>query len=227
MHEIPVKIVLRGDRTAANGWRRDAMRVMGILENLMSFRDLKQCKLQRVLAPGVVVVAEKQFGLRTLTIYASGGGDFEAHWLADCFANITCALAYIVGVTPVMPFNSQGEVVQIADLEKPTPCGDPRLYPAEVYGTRYILYDVAVCDGDGEYVLYKNIFSSDATPRCPGEMVLVMQNRTTDLPEGVLEGARNNPMVKNPFTYKIRAFEKSITILPYIPDMEKRREYQV
>lgn len=227
MDEIPVRTVLVGDRVKAGLWRGSAMRVMGLLEHLMSYQDLQQCTLRRDLAPGVFVVADKRFDMRTVTIYAEPGGGEEPRWLVECFANRTCALAYIVSAMPIMPYNSQGNVVQIEDLDKPAPCAEPKLYVEEVYLTRDIRYSVAVCDGDGEYVLYRNIRATDFTPRCPGEMVLVMQNRTVDLPEGVLESAKNNPMAKDPFTYKLKAIESSISILPYVPMMEKRHEYQI
>lgn len=228
MDEVPVKTVLVGNRVTAGLWRGPAMRVMGLLEHLMSYQDLQQCTLRRDLAPGVFVVAEKRFGLRTVTIYAEPGGGPEPRFLAECFANRTCALAYIIGATPVMEPNSSGRPVDISKLtEKPVPCGEPRLYSEEVYWTRDIRYTVAVCDGDGEYVLYRNVKACDYTPRCPGEMVLVMQHRTADLPQGVLEGAKNNPRAKDPFTYKLKAIEGSISILPYVPMMVKRHEYQV
>lgn len=228
MDEIPVRTVLVGDRVKAGLWRGSAMRVMGLLEHLMSYQDLQQCTLRRDLAPGVFVVADKRFDMRTVTIYAEPGGGPEPRFLAECFANRTCALAYIIGCEPIMEQNSAGRPVDISKLtEKPVPCSEPRLYNEEVYWTRDIRYNIAVCDGDGEYVLYRNVKACDYTPRCPGEMVLVMQHRTEDLPKGVLDGAKNNPMAKDPFTYKIKAIENSISILPYVPMMEKRYEYQV
>lgn len=224
MGEIPVKIIINGDRVLGSAYIRRAKSVMAMLENFMSFRQLKQGVLRRQLAPGVFVKCDRRFGLRTAEITVAPQGAPEiTRRIIECFANATCALAYVlevVGVTPTEP----GEEC------RPEPvcatCIKPGFYPLNYYCTRGIRYHVAVCDGKGEYLLFKNIPSTDYTPWCPEEQVIVMMNRTNDLPVPVLDRANTSPRSRHAFTRDCVPFDECLSILPFLVRMPRRYEVE-
>lgn len=228
MYEIPIKYVIRGDRKAAGLYMRRGAEMMRMLEKSMSYRDLKQSVFRRFLTPDVLVECECRFGLRTVTITAArGAGGRARRMLRDCFANTTCALAAVlevVGVKAVPPDTPES-------VEEPVckTCIAAGTYPAAYHCTGEVRYTVAVCDGKGDYLLFAaKADATDFTPRCPGDLVLVAQRRTPNLPEEVLARANANPMDKaHPFTRALMAFPgECLSILPYDAAMPRIREYE-
>lgn len=224
MYETPIIWRYEGDAEAGRRYRRQGAALMGMTENFMSYMGLQQLVLRRRVTPDVHIECVCCFGIRTVTITTAAGAGDEARILRECFANTTVALAYVLDVVGVeaVPQTAQCAIEPVCKT-----CIAPASYPEDYYCTRGIRYTVAVCDGKGEYVLFKlsKAASTDYTPRCPGEQVLVMQNRTSDLPERVLNAA-NSPMNREaPFTRPLAAFAGDcLSILPYPVSMPRVRE---
>lgn len=227
MYEVPIKYVFRGDRTAGRLHMRRGAVLMDMLQNFMSYRDLKQGVLRRYVNPDTLIECDCRFGLRTVTITVSPGVGEPRRVLLECFANTTVALAYVLDVVGVKAASS-GTVERVNEPVCGT-CIGAETYPDNYYCTRGLRYTVAVCDGKGEYVLFSpsKAASTDYTPRCPGEQVLVMQHRTSNVPRGVLAAANANPMNRfDPFTRKLAALaDECVSILPYSVSM--MRAYEV
>lgn len=224
MGEIPAKIITSGNREAAKAHIGDGRRIMSMLERFMEFQGLEQGVLRRQISPGCFVECVKQFGLRTINIHVDPGwGGRSRRKEIECFANTTCALGYIIEVAGIAVNQDDGY------LQEPVchTCIAPSTYPDGYYCTKGIRYSVVVCDGKGEYLLFEGVPSADFTPRCPEEQVIVMFNRTTDLPAALIDRANVNPWAKRPFT---RALPKSgvecISILPFQVEMPKYREIE-
>lgn len=224
MGEIPVKIVIHGDKVTGGNHIGNGRRVMGMLERLMDFQGLQQGVLRRRVGPGAWVECSKQFGQRVLVINIEpGGGRPIAERIRECFANATCALGYVIEVEKVIFNDADGY------LNEPVcqTCIAPDTYPDEYYCTKEIRYSVAVCDGKGDYLLFEHVPSTDFTPRCPEEQVVVMFNRTTDLPVELIDRANGNPWAKRPFTRALFESEvECISILPFLVEMPKYREIE-
>ena len=226
MGEVPAKIVTRGDEFRARQHILDGRRVMAMLERFMDFQGLKQGVLRRMVSPGCYIECTKEFGLRTINIYfepGEPGGKLKK--IIECFANATCALGYVIEVVGVIPSEDEETCT-----EEPVclTCIAPGSYPDEYYCTRDIRYNVIVCDGQGDYLLFEDVASTDFTPRCPEEQVIVMFNRTTDLPEAQRTAADSSPWAKRPFTRPLLRLEiERISILPFLANMPKRRETQL
>lgn len=210
----PIIWRFRGDRAAGKRYMRRGAALMGMLENLMSFRGLEQGVLRRYLTPDVHIKCACCFGLRTVTITVQSGIGGAAVALRECFANTTVALAYVLDVVGVKAAPEGMECVAEPVCRT---CIAPESYPINYYCTRGIRYTVAVCDGKGEYVLFASkVPTTDYTPYCPGDQVLVMLNRTSGLPEDALAAANANPMAKEPFTRRLAALpDECVSILPY------------
>ena len=222
MYKVPIKYVFHGDRHECGRHMRRGAVLMDMLEHLMSFRGLKQGVLRRAIAPNALVECDCRFGLRTVTITITPGGGMEAELLRECFANSTVALAYVLDVVGVKSVQ-EGEPGSVDEPVCAT-CIGAESYPLNYYCTRGIRYTLAICDGKGEYLLYKLTkgASTDYTPRCPGEQVLVMQNRTSNLPRAVLDAAVANPYGKQYWTRPLSAFlEECVSILPYTVSMPR------
>lgn len=201
--KTPIKWVYRGDQGECFKHRRRGEALMEQLEGMMAHMDLRQGVLRRFVRPDVLIECDKRFGLRTVTITARGDARGRAREiLRDCFANRTVALAHVLDV--------EGG-----------------------YCTRGVRYTVAVCDGKGEYLLFRTkAASTDYTPWESGDQVLVMQHRTTDLPEDILTAAspdpNDDPYAGPPFTRTLAKFEEEcVSILPWRVGMPKRTEYEI
>lgn len=221
MYEIPIKWVFRGDRNRGVLFRRRGQYLMGMLERQMSFNDLQQCMLRRFVEPDVLIECDKRFGLRTVTITVAPGAGEVRKVLHECFANTTVALAYVLDVVGVVDI---GQVAEYVEEPICKTCIGVNAYPENYYCTMGIRYTVAVCDGKGDYLLFNvKAPSTDYTPRCPGEQVLVMQNRTNNLPETVLSVANADPYNQSqPFTQTLSGFQgESISILPFPVNMPR------
>jgi len=232
MYEVPIKYVFRGDRTAGRLHMRRGAVLMDMLQNFMSYRDLKQGVLRRYVNPDTLIECDCRFGLRTVTITVSPSVAEDAvETLRECFANSTVALAYVldvVGVRALTP--EQQQSAECVNEPVCKTCIGAASYPENYYCTKGVRYTVAVCDGKGEYVLFNlsKAASTDYTPRCPGEQVLVMQHRTSDLPAAVLAGANADPYGKRYFTRALAAFSgECVSILPFPVAMPKYNETEV
>lgn len=227
MREVPIKYVLKGDREAGKRFMRRGAVLMGMLEHGMSYRGLTQGVFRRYMNPDVLIECDCRFGLRTVTItVAPGAGREEVEILRDCFANSTVALAYVLDVVGVEAVAQQAGTEWVIEPVCGICIGAKR-YPKGYYCTRGIRYTLAICDGKGEYVLYSLTkgASTDYTPRCPGDQVLVMQHRTSDLPEAVLSAANANPYEKVFFTRPLAKHpQECVSILPFPVAMPKYHE---
>lgn len=232
MREVPIKYVLKGDREAGMRYMRNGSVMMGMLQNFMGFRDLKQGVFRRYVNPDVLIECDCRFGLRTVTItVAPGAGGEDVEILRDCFANSTVALAYVLDVVDVEIMTpEQQEWYEWVKEPVCSMCIYVQGYPRNYYCTKGIRYTLAICDGKGEYVLYTLTkgASTDYTPRCPGDQVLVMQHRTSDLPEAVLAAANADPYAKTYFTHALAKHPREcVSILPFPVAMPKYNETEV
>ena len=229
MYEVPIIWRYVGDKDAGRRYRRHGMYLMDMLVRGMSFRGLDQWVLRRWVTPDVHIKCSCVFGIRTVTITVSEGAGEARRVLRECFANSTVALAYVLDVVGVRGL-TQAQRAETAWVSEPVckTCIGAETYPDAYYCTRGVRYRVAVCDGRGEYLLFNlsRAASTDYTPRCPGELVLVMQHRTPDLPEDVRTRADANPMDRgHPFTRRLVAFaDECVSILPYTVGMPRYHE---
>lgn len=229
--EIPIKWVWRGDRTRALAHMRQGQALMAQLEQTMTFMNLRQGVLRRFVRPDVLIECDKRFGLRTVTITVTPDMPERAReLLRDCFANRTVALACVLDVVGVEAVSGGNEVYYEFVCKT---CIGVTGYPRDYYCTRGVRYTVAVCDGKGEYLLFKTkAATTDYTPWCPGDLVLVMQHRTTNLPDEILTAAspdpNDDPYAGPPFTRTLAEFdEECVSILPWQVEMAKVREYEI
>lgn len=218
-----------GDKQAGRRYRRMGQYIMDMLERGMSFRGLDQMVMRRQVTPDVRIKCSCIYGIRTVTITVTPGAGGERQALLECFANTTVALAYVLDVAGVEPLTEEARA-ETEWLNEPVcqTCIGAEGFPRNYYCTKGVRYTVAVCDGKGEYVLFTltKAASTDYTPRCPGEQVLVMQHRTPNLPEPVLKAADANPMNKiSPFTCKlVSCADECLSILPYTVAMPRTYE---
>lgn len=227
MYEFPIIWRFKGDKHAGQRFRRLGMYMMAMLERGMSFQRLEQWVLRRWVTPDVHIECVCCFGIRTVTITVAPGAGEAVRLLRDCFANSTVALAYVLDVAGVEAVPQSQQTAQCVTEPVCRTCIAPESYPEDYYCTKGIRYTVAVCDGEGEYVLYglTKAASTDYTPRCPGEQVLVMQHRTTNLPEAVLNAANANPYAKRYFTRPLASFpDECLSILPFPVSMPRVNE---
>lgn len=229
MYEVPIIWRFEGDKQAGRLWMRQGAVLMDMLVNGMSFMGLDQLVLRRYVTPDVHIKCTCCFGIRTVTITVRSGVGEARKVLRECFANTTVALAYVLDVVGVDALTAE-EQAGTAWRHEPVckTCIGVSAYPKDYYCTRGIRYTVAVCDGKGEYLLFKlsKAASTDYTPRCPGELVLVAQHRTPNLPAEVLAAADKNPMDKgHPFTRRLAVFpDECVSILPYTVGLPRYNE---
>jgi hypothetical protein len=131
--EIPIKVVRHGDNVVASKYVHHGKRLMVILERLMDFQGLRQCKMRKEIEPGVIVEASKIFGLRKIDIYVGGEKERKYKEVVECPCNDDFALGFIVEL-----------------------CED-------LLDDEFQLYNVAVCSMKYHYVLRENILPSDFT----------------------------------------------------------------
>lgn len=226
MREVPIKWVFRGDRFRAAAFMRRGAVLMDMLESFMGFQGLKQGVLRRWVTPDTLIECDMRFGLRTVTITCPGGAEAARRIIRDCFANRTVALAYVLAVVGLEPDSNGVLTDMVYDFGIVA-------YPEDYYCTMGIRYEVVVCDGQGEYLAFAaDSPSTDFTPHRPGEQVLVMQHRTSGLPEGTLTVASPDPNADPyggpPFTPRLRGLqEESVSILPYAVNMPRVNENEI
>lgn len=195
---------------------------MLILENIMALRNLAQHSITVVPYLGAEITCSKVFGQRTVRIEAFAGGGKKEYYALECFANTTCALAYVTGVVGIEPLT--------ANCKPDIVCGTCTTvdgYPVDYYCTQGILYDTIVCGcKDAKYYVFNDVRSTDFTPRCPGDQVLVALNRTIDTPTAQLSRANANPRKKQSFAGPLSPDGSFISILPFEVDMPRRERVQ-
>lgn len=195
-----------GDRDVGDQYIGRAKALLFMLENQVSLR--KKMKgifpiqtSETRLSGRVVVKCWVAAGMSGATIMvAPAGGRKETTILPYCFANRTVALGVIVSVMGVdqmtqalldslsLPLDTECEPDLVCET-----CLIPDTYPENYYCTKDIRYTVEVCGGKDKYLLFENIPSTDFSPFCPGEKVLVVLHIADETPATVLSNAKARP----------------------------------
>ena len=155
---IPCKITPEGDKDCARHFIGAAQSQLRILENEMSFLNLKQGIRRVRLNPRVTVKAIVCFDLREVIIYCLPiGREGEKELAQECFCCCCWAMGFIIGYT---------EEEHICDDEG---CNDCE-----------IRYDVRVCQKN-RYSLFQGCIPTDFAHYQIGEQVFVIvANSATD-----------------------------------------------
>lgn len=146
--EVPVKIVILGDRVRGSRFIGDGHRYMAILERLMTFQGLTQYHYTVSPTPGVTIKCSKVFGLRQIVIQTKVGGKGYDIVTRTCLCNCSFTHGYIT--------------------ELPDPIVD-------VYqGISIQPYNLIACCNKRFYKPYENIFASDFTKYAIDQKVILV-----------------------------------------------------
>ena len=205
---VPRKIVFTGDPVAGSALKGAGDSVLRITRGERQLRGLREHSVTRRFSDGTVIQAYVGFcndDIVRIHVPPPPGG--EPPPVFKCFANTGMALAQVLGIVGY-------DVLEDGDILDPITGLRIDTYPSSYYGSKTIKYDLAVCDGHGEYVLYEDVYSTDYTVHRPGDIVLVILNRTTNVPERQVYRNTEHPCAEQPFTLDLMGFSDVIAVIP-------------
>jgi len=169
---VPYKVTLKGDREYACNFVGAARSQMRILENQLSFQDLKQgirrVKLNpRTMVTSVVCFNQKEVIIDCLPIGKKG----KKERVPDCFCCCCWAMGFIVGYTYECDDNDNEECIEHVCNDKE--CEDNDEECEEGCSDTKTRYDVRICQGD-RYSLFQGCISTDFAHYRIGEQVFVL-----------------------------------------------------
>ena len=232
----PTVIHVAGDRDIGDRYIGVAKSRLAVLEQEMALRGLKQGVSRLRLSQRVTLRCWACFGLHGATItVAPIGGRRRRIKIPYCFANRTVALGVIVAVAGVEEMTPELLVEKSLppDTEcEPEPvcltCMIPATYPESYYCSKGIRYSVEVCAGKDNYLLFEDIPSTDFSPFCPGETVMVVLHIANETPEPVLTNAKLMPAAESLVFPKELAIlsGKTFSILPFMVGRKIHESYE-
>lgn len=206
------KLVIAGDRFLALEYRGQADSRLRMLKKDKARRRLKRHSSTIRFDNGVVI--ECYSGLNNddvvkITAPSHGYEELVESWW--CFANTGMAQALITGIVEYTPVDAETNPSCLHDDITGLCVAS---YPVGYYGTKSILYNLLVCTGYGTYVVYENVPSTDFTVHMIGSIVMVILNRTTNVPQAYIDRNSNTPCAEIPFTERLSVIPDVVAIIP-------------